>query len=85
MWTGYVSLSVVYLVIINTTVMEYSSSLGILSYFLGIPGIYYAIRCFSTEPGILPRGNIMEAPAEEEISEEENKQNNGFKSDKKQC
>jgi len=43
-----------------------------LSLILGFPGIYFAIKCFLTEPGIIPRGNILEAPADEEIVEEEN-------------
>jgi len=42
-----------------------------LSFLMGFPGIIYAIKCFLTEPGILPRGNIIEQPVDEELAEEE--------------
>jgi len=60
MWTAYITLSVIFLAVINPHVLEYSYNLGTLSFFMGFPGIIYAIKCFLTEPGILPRGNILE-------------------------
>lgn len=41
-----------------------SYELGIFSYFLSIPGLYFAVVCFVTDPGIVKRGNLQEPDSE---------------------
>lgn len=59
MWFVYLLLSALLLGTINEYVKEeFSYALGIIGYFLGIPGFYSAVKCFMADPGIIQRGNI---------------------------
>ncbi|KAL4466857.1 hypothetical protein ABPG74_010454 [Tetrahymena malaccensis] len=59
-WFAYISLSVLFLLTINENIInEISLGLGIFSYVFSLPGIYFAIKCFGTDPGIIKRGNLQ--------------------------
>ncbi|KAL4510040.1 hypothetical protein ABPG72_010233 [Tetrahymena utriculariae] len=59
-WFAYISLSVLFLLTVNENIInEISLGLGIFSYIFSLPGIYFAIKCFGTDPGILKRGNLQ--------------------------
>ncbi|EAR96867.1 DHHC zinc finger protein (macronuclear) [Tetrahymena thermophila SB210] len=59
-WFAYISLSILFLMTINENIInEISLGLGIFSYVFSLPGIYFAIKCFGTDPGILKRGNLQ--------------------------
>ncbi|EAR83809.1 DHHC zinc finger protein (macronuclear) [Tetrahymena thermophila SB210] len=61
LWTVYITLSVYFLAVISPhTWVEYSPAITIIGIFISIPGLYNAIKCYFTDPGVLKKGTHVE-------------------------
>jgi cadmium resistance protein CadD (predicted permease) len=59
MWATYISLSVLFFFTLNNYVKdEYHPIFGIIPYFLSVPGMIYAVKCFACDPGIVASGDL---------------------------
>lgn len=66
MWIIYSALSILYyFTLIDFVNEDVSETLGLCSYLFWIPGLLSAILCFSTDPGVIAKGDLQ-SPEESE-------------------